>query len=206
MYQLYLVTDDLYKENIQDRIEQAIKGGVTLVQLRFKNVLGKEFLEIATKVKQVTDKYNVPLIINDRLDVAMAVDAAGVHLGQDDLPLKVAKQLWRADKIYGVSTKCVEHAVQAEQDGATYIGVGAMFPTTTKVITKNTSKDTLQAILDRVQIPVVAIGGINHSNVAQMQGFAIDGVAVVSCILGAGDVEQAASLLTGEISKVVKKQ
>lgn len=204
MYQLYLVTDDVYKDNIEQKLEQAIKGGVTLVQLRFKNILGGEFLAIAGKVKQVTDKYNVPLIINDRLDVAMAVDAAGVHLGQDDLPLTVARKLWRADKIYGVSTKTVEQALQAEQDGATYIGVGAMFTTTTKVITKNTSMDTLQAIIKNVNIPVVAIGGINSANVAQLQDFDIHGVAVVSCILGAADIQQAASSMAAQVALVLK--
>lgn len=206
MYKLYLVTDDLYQEGITQRIEQAIQGGVTLVQLRFKNLLGGEFLELASQVKQVTDKYNVPLIINDRLDVAMAVDAAGIHLGQSDLPLTVAKQLWRPDKIYGVSTKSVEQAIKAEQDGATYIGVGAIFPTNTKVITKNTSQATLREITAKVRIPVVAIGGINQGNVAQLQACGISGVAVVSCILAAADIQKAGQLMSDKISYLLKNQ
>lgn len=204
MYKLYLVTDDVYKSDLAQSIEKAVQGGVTMVQLRLKNVLGREFLAIAQEVKAVTDKYNVPLIINDRLDVAMAIDAAGVHLGQDDLPLDVVKRIWGPDKIYGVSTKTLEQAQKAEQDGATYIGVGAIFPTNTKVITKNTSKDTLQTIVSNVNIPVVAIGGINHSNVNELNGFGIDGVAVVSCILAAQDVLEASKSMSQQLSFIIK--
>lgn len=204
MYKLYLVTDDVYKTGLAQAIDKAIQGGVSMVQLRLKNVLGREFLAIAQEVKVVTDKYNVPLIINDRLDVAMAIDAAGVHLGQDDLPLDVVKGIWSQDKIYGVSTKTLEQAQKAEQDGATYIGVGAMFPTNTKVITKNTSKDTLQTILNNVHIPVVAIGGINHNNVHELNGFDLDGVAVVSCILAAQDVLEASKSMQQKLEFIAK--
>lgn len=204
MYKLYLVTDDVYKTGLAQAIDKAIQGGVSMVQLRLKNVLGREFLEIAQEVKAVTDRYNVPLIINDRLDVAMLVDAAGVHLGQDDLPLDVVKRIWSQDKIYGVSTKTLEQAQKAEQDGATYIGVGAMFPTNTKVITKSTSKDTLQTILNNVHIPVVAIGGINHNNVHELNGFDLDGVAVVSCILAAQDVLEASKSMQQKLEFIAK--
>lgn len=203
MYSLYLVTDDAYEDNLAQQVEQAILGGVTLVQMRIKHADTLKLYEYALALKQVTERYRVPLIIDDRLDIAMAVDAAGVHLGQSDLPIAIARKLWCRDKIYGATTKTVEQALQAERDGATYLGVGAIFPTTTKVITKSTSQATLRAITQAVNIPVVAIGGIKHENINELSGQKIAGVAVVSGILAKNDPQQAARILREDLDRLL---
>lgn len=196
-YKLYLVTDrDLLKgKDICDAVEEAINGGVTLVQLREKDLSSLEFYKVAVKVKKVTDKYNVPLIINDRVDIALAVDAAGVHVGQSDLPAGIVRKLIGKDKIVGVSAATLEESMKAQEDGADYIGVGAMFPTTTKNDARAVSIDTLRKIKESLSIPVVAIGGINERNVTLLDSARIDGMAVISCILGKDDIKLAAERL-----------
>ena len=193
-YTLYLVTDRdvLRGRDLIKCIEDSILGGVTLVQLREKNVTSREFYEIAIKVKEVTSKYNVPLIINDRLDIALAIDADGLHIGQKDLPASVARKILGKDKILGVSAATLQEALKAEKDGADYLGVGAVFSTSTKKDTRDVSYETLSSITSSVNIPVVAIGGINEKNVTKLKESNIDGIAVISCILGKEDVKGAA--------------
>ena len=192
-YSLYLCTDRnlLNGKNFEETIELAIKGGVTIVQLREKNCSSREFLEIATSIKKITSKYKIPLIINDRIDIALAVNADGVHVGQDDLPCKTAREILGEEKIIGVSVSTVETAIKAEIDGANYIGVGAIFKTSTKTDAEIVSLATLKKIRDSVKIPVVAIGGINKNNLPQIKNF-IDGVAVVSAIISDKNSELAA--------------
>ena len=196
-YRLYLVTDRelLRGRDLCHSIEQAIKGGVTLVQLREKSVSTKEFLEIALQVKDVTSRYGIPLIINDRADIALAVDADGLHVGQDDLPLIKARELVGPDKIIGVSVSTVAEAVLAQQQSADYLGVGAIFPTLTKTDAHKVSLDELQLIKEAVTIPVVAIGGINQTNAKQVMDTGIDGLSVVSAILAHAEIEEAARVL-----------
>lgn len=193
-YTLYLVTDrDVLKgKNLIDSIEKSIKGGVTIVQLREKNVGSLEFYKLALKVKEVTDRYCVPLIINDRIDIALAVDAAGVHIGQSDIPAEVARKIIGDKKILGVSTATLEEAVLAEKQGADYLGIGAVFQTDTKKDARNVSIHLLREIKNAINIPVVAIGGINEKNIHQLKDTGIDGVAIVSAILGK-DHEECAS-------------
>ena len=197
-YKLYLVTDrDILKgRDISAAVEEAIKGGVTVVQLREKSISSLEFYNIAVEVKKVTDKYNVPLIINDRLDIALSVDAAGIHVGQGDMPAPITRNLVGQNKVLGVSVATVEEAKKAEADGADYIGVGAMFPTSTKDDARAVSIEVLKEIKDSVNIPVVAIGGINSKNLSLLKPSKIDGIAVVSEILGKEDVRGAAEILS----------
>lgn len=198
---LYLVTDSTYhtEETLLDTVEKACRGGVTLVQLREKSSGGREYLEKARKVKKITDKYKVPLIIDDRVDVALACDAAGVHVGASDLPVAEARRLMGPDKIVGATAKTVEAAEKAYRDGADYLGVGAIYPTTTKVVTILTEVSTLQAICQAVPIPEVAIGGLNAGNMDILKGTDIDGIAVVSAIMKAEDPEKAAASLKEKI-------
>jgi thiamine-phosphate pyrophosphorylase len=193
-YSLYLVTDRevLKGRDLCTSIEEAIQGGVTLVQLREKDLSSLEFYKIAIEVKSITDKYNVPLIINDRLDIAMALDAAGVHVGQSDIPCEIARGILGEDKIIGVSAATLGEALAAEKAGADYIGVGAMYSTQTKTNTRAVTIDTLSKIKKYAGIPVVAIGGINENNFEPLREAGIDGLAVVSAILGKEDIKEAA--------------
>lgn len=193
-YTLYLCTDRelMTTDTIEEAVELAIMGGATIVQLREKECSGREFLEIARGVKQVTDAYEIPLIINDRLDIALAVDADGVHLGQNDIPAATARELLGRRKILGVSAYNAELALQAQKDGADYIGVGDIFGTSTKADTHHVTREELLKIREKVKIPIVAIGGINHSNVQQLKGTGINGVAVISAVIGARDITEAA--------------
>ena len=195
-YSLYLVTDkeilkgrDLYKA-----VEEAILGGVTLVQLREKNISTLEFYNIAIKLKKTTDKYNIPLIINDRLDIALAVDAAGVHIGQSDIPGEIARKLLGKDKILGISASTLNEAIKAQMDGADYIGVGAIFQTSTKNDADSVSINDLKVIKEKVSIPIVAIGGINKENIKLLKDTNINGVAVVSAILGKENIKEEAKM------------
>ena len=200
-YKLYLVTDrDVLKgRDLGKAVEDSILGGATIVQLREKNVTSREFYAIAQKIKAITDKYNVPLIINDRLDIALAVGAFGVHIGQSDMPCIIARQVLGKDKIIGVSVHTLEEALEAEKDGADYLGCGAVFSTSTKKDATNVSYDQLKEIKSRVKIPVVAIGGINEKNLAQLKETNIDGVAIVSAILGKENIKEATENLKGKI-------
>lgn len=171
-----------------ERIALACANGVTSVQLREKNLSTRAYYELAIKVKKITDQYQLPLIIDDRIDICLAVDASGAHIGDDELPVNVARKLLGPDKILGVSAKTVARAVEAEEQGADYLGTGALFPTKTKVITKPTTKATLQEITKTVKIPVLAIGGIKEHNIDTLSGTGIVGVAVVSEIMQATDI------------------
>jgi len=196
-YSLYLVTDRklLGERDLAQSIELAIQGGVSLVQLREKSISTKEFLSLAMRVKEITSKYEIPLIINDRLDIALAVDAEGLHVGQDDLPMLKARELLGPDKIIGVSARTLEEALLAEKQGADYLGVGAVFRTSTKSDAKEVSLEQLEYIKKSVSIPVVAIGGINSGNVQQVKVTGIDGISVVSAILVQDNIFMAAKQL-----------
>lgn len=204
-YFLYLCTDrDLMSTpTLEEAVEQAIKGGATVIQLREKDCSSKEFYETACSIKKITEKYKVPLIINDRVDIALAVDAEGVHVGQSDLPASTVRKIIGEDKIVGVSAHNVEQAVKAYEDGADYIGVGAMYATDTKKDAKVITKEELKRIKEHVSIPVVAIGGINERTIPDFKGTGIDGIAVVSAILAKPDIKAAASSLT-ELLKETK--
>lgn len=203
-YSLYLCTDRelMSSDSIEEGVELAIKGGVTIVQLREKNCLGKEFLRIAHGVKEVTDAYEIPLIINDRIDIAMAVDADGVHLGQKDIPASVAREMLGKHKIIGVSAYNAELALRAQKDGADYIGVGDVFGTATKADTHRVSYDELVKIRKTVKIPIVAIGGVKPENMPRLAGTGVDGVAVVSTVLGAKNITEAAEEMIRQMEKL----
>ena len=192
-YSIYLVTDrDLMStETLEEAVEQAIIGGCTLVQLREKDCSSLDFYNTAVKVKEITDKYNVPLLINDRLDIALAVDAAGVHVGQSDLPATVVRKIIGEDKIIGVSTGTLEQALKAQQDGADYIGVGAMYATGTKKDANPTSMEELKKIRESVSLPIVVIGGISKERIKDFDGMGIDGLAIVSAIIAQKDIVKA---------------
>jgi len=193
-YSIYLVTDrDLMScTTVEESVELAIKGGVTLVQLREKNLLGKEFYATAVSVSKITSAYNVPLIINDRVDIAMSIGATGVHIGQNDIPAVVVRRLIGDNMVLGVSVSTVVEAVQAEQDGADYLGVGAMFSTDTKTNAKLVTMDCLKEIRRAVKLPLVVIGGINRQTIPLFAGTGINGVSVVSAIIAEKDITAAA--------------
>ena len=196
-YSVYLVTDRRNKtdEEFLNIIEEAIKGGTTIVQLREKTASTKEFYDLALKVKEITSKYGVPLLINDRIDIALAVDSEGVHIGQDDMPADIAREIIGEDKILGVSASTVEEAKKAEIDSADYIGSGAVFPTATKDDADSVSKEELKKIIDSIDIPVVAIGGITVENAHTLKGSGIAGFSVVSAIMSAEDPKEASEKL-----------
>lgn len=201
-YRLYLVTDreTLRGRDLCQSIEQAILGGVTLVQLREKSISSREFLELALAVKEITTRHGIPLIINDRLDIALAIDADGLHIGQDDLPMLTARKLFGPDKIIGVSASTLEESLLAEKQGADYLGVGAMVATPTKTDAKIVTFNELKQIKKSVNIPVVAIGGIHEWNAREMMSSGIDGISVVSAILAQDDIQGAAQQLKKIIS------
>jgi len=182
---LYFITDStgFSDEEFLFRIEEALKGGVTLLQLREKEKTTREYIELAEKVHKITRKYNVPLIIDDRVDVALAVDAEGVHVGREDMPVSMARKLMGKNKIVGATAKTVKQAKIACEDGADYLGVGAIYPTTTKVKTILTSTQTLREICESVTIAVNAIGGLNKNNIDILKGIPIAGICVVSAIM-----------------------
>lgn len=194
---LYFITDStLYsEEEFLFRVEKALKGGVTLVQLREKDRTTREYISLAEKVHRCTKAYNVPLIIDDRVDVALSVDAEGVHVGQSDMPVFLARKLMGEEKIVGATAKTVMQAAEAFEQGADYLGVGAIYPTTTKVKTVLTSTQTLCDICNAVDIPVNAIGGLNKDNIDVLKGIPIAGICVVSAIMKAFDPETAAKEL-----------
>ncbi len=196
-YTLYLVTDrDLMSTGtLEEAVEKAVCGGCTIVQLREKTASSLEFYESALKVKAVTDKYNVLLIINDRVDIALAIDAAGIHVGQSDLPARVVRKLIGGEKILGVSANSVEAALKAQQDGADYIGVGALYSTNTKTDAGVIARGQLLEVRKAVNIPVVGIGGINRQNAGELVTTGIDGIAVVSAIISQKDICGAAKEL-----------
>ena len=194
---LYFITDSTNygEDEFLLRVEQALMGGVTLLQLREKEKSTREYIELAEKVHELTKRYNVPLIIDDRVDVALAVDAEGVHVGASDMPVATARKLMGEDKIVGATAKTVPWAKEAYEQGADYLGVGAIYPTTTKVKTVLTSTDTLREICNAVPIPVNAIGGLNKDNIGVLSGIPIAGICVVSAIMKADNPKTAAEEL-----------
>lgn len=196
-YTLYLVTDRqlMSCDSLTEAVEQAILGGCTMIQLREKELSSLEFYNQAVAVKQVTDKYHIPLIINDRIDIAMAVQATGVHIGQHDLPAAAVRKVIGENMLLGVSASSIAEAIQAQQDGADYLGVGAMFPTGTKTDADSASMEELQKIRTAVSLPIVVIGGINKGNAGRFKPMGIDGLAVVSAIIAQSDIKAAAAEL-----------
>lgn len=188
---LYFITDstNYTEEEFLFRVEQALKGGATLLQLREKEKSTREYIELAEKVHEIAKRYNVPLIIDDRVDVALAIDAEGVHVGASDMPVATARKLMGDDKIVGATAKTVPWAKEAYEQGADYLGVGAIYPTTTKVVTVLTSTETLDAITKAVPIPVNAIGGLNKDNIDILKGISISGICAVSAIMKAENPE-----------------
>ena len=190
-FRLYLVTNR-YQDSLEsflEKVETACRSGVTIIQLREKNLTTNQYYQLAKQVKEITDAYQVPLIIDDRLDICLAVDAAGLHIGDDELPVSVARQVLGPEKILGVTAKTVKRALEAEEGGANYLGTGAIFPTTTKENAPITLISTLKTICQMVAIPVVAIGGLTSENIDQLAETGIAGVAVVRDLMQAEDIE-----------------
>lgn len=202
---LYLVTDSTYhtEESFLWTIEESIKGGVSIVQIREKKKNDDEYAILAKKVKNITDKYSVPLIVDDNVEVAKRVDSAGVHLGQSDMSVKEARKILGDKKIIGATAKTLEQAEKAYLEGADYLGTGAIFPTTTKVKTVITKISTLKDICDKVDIPVVAIGGLNEENTDVLKGVDIAGVCVVSAIMKSKNPKESAKRLIKSIENIV---
>ncbi|MDF2611502.1 MAG: thiamine phosphate synthase [Lachnospiraceae bacterium] len=194
---LYAVTDRAWlgDNGLETQVEAAIKGGCTFIQLREKYLKYNDFLESAKKIKVVTDRYQIPFVINDNVEIAASVDADGVHIGQEDEKLANARSVLGPNKIIGVSVHNLEEAMKAEEGGANYIGVGSVFSTTTKKDIKRLTPDTLKEISNTVNIPVVAIGGITKDNILQLSGSGVDGVAVISALFAKTDITEAARKL-----------
>mgnify|MGYP000960225902 FL=1 len=202
---LYLVTNRYQDslENFLEKVETACRSGVTIIQLREKNLTTNQYYQLAKQVKEITDTYQVPLIIDDRLDVCLAVDAAGLHIGDDELPVSVARKVLGPEKILGVTAKTVKRALEAETSGADYLGTGAIFPTTTKENAPITLISTLKTICQTVAIPVVAIGGLTSENIDQLIGTGIAGVAVVRDLMQAEDIEAKAQAFLTKLDDII---
>lgn len=192
MMTLYAVTDSAWvgKQTLVEQVKDALEGGITFLQLREKSLNQEEFLQEALEIKQLATAYKVPFVINDDIEIAKQMDADGVHVGQDDMSPREVRKILGADKIVGVSVHNIEEAVLAQEAGADYLGLGAIFPTTTKKDAKPINQDFIKEICDSVTIPVVGIGGINESNMNLLYGTHLDGVALVSAIFGAKDIKQ----------------
>ena len=202
---LYLVTNRYQDslENFLEKVETACRSGVTIIQLREKNLTTNQYYQLAKQVKEITDAYQVPLIIDDRLDVCLAVDAAGLHIGDDELPVSVARKVLGPEKILGVTAKTVNRALEAETSGADYLGTGAIFPTTTKENAPITLISTLKTICQTVAIPVVAIGGLTSENIDQLAATGIAGVAVVRDLMQAEDIEAKTQAFLTKLNDIV---
>ena len=194
-YSLYLVTDRMLMrtKTLGEAVEQAVIGGCTIVQLREKEILSLDFYVLASEMKKITDRYGIPLIINDRIDIAMAVGAAGIHIGQKDIPADIARKVIGKDMLLGVSAVSAAEAVNAAKAGADYLGVGAMFPTGTKPDAGFVSMEELERIRKAVDIPIVVIGGISKENAMLFQPMGIDGLAVVSAVIAQPDIKKSAA-------------
>ena len=203
---LYAVTDRMWLggRKLAEDVEQAILGGATFMQIREKELSDAEFLAEAKELKAITDRYSVPFVVNDNVDIALAIDADGVHVGQSDMEAGDVRAKLGADKIIGVSVQTVEQAKLAEAHGADYLGVGAVFATSTKADAAEVSFAQLKEICEAVSIPVVAIGGISYENVTQLAGSGIDGVAVVSAIFAAKDIKAATAKLKERVQSIVE--
>ena len=207
---VYLVTDrpstNLTFERLLQKVGQACKGGTGLVQLREKEVSAREYIEMVKKMMEVTHSYNVPLVVDDRVDVAFAANTDGVHVGVDDISVADARRMLGPDKIIGATAKTIERAKQAEREGADYLGTGAIFEPTVKVVTRRTSIEALGEIAESVKIPVVAISGINRGNLFKLSGVPIAGIAVIAAILDAEDSELETRLLKNDVNdKILRK-
>ena len=202
---LHAVTDRhwLNGRTLYSQVEEALKGGATFIQLREKELDEEHFLEEAKEIKELCRRYQVPFVINDNVEIALAVDADGVHVGQSDMEAGDVRAKLGLDKMIGVSAQTVEQAVMAEQNGADYLGVGAVFPTGSKADALEVSHDTLKAICKAVKIPVIAIGGISKENILELSGSGICGIAVISAIFAKDDIEEAARELRGLTEKMV---
>ena len=203
---VYAVTDRawLNGKTLEEQVEKAIQGGATLIQLREKQLHYDDFLEQAIKIKKITAQYHIPFIINDNVEIALAVDADGVHVGQKDMQANMVRKKLGENKIIGVSVQTLEQALSAEKNGADYLGVGAVFSTSTKQDASEVSFVTLQNICKAVSIPVVAIGGINIKNIAKLKNSGIDGVAVVSAIFAQKDITKATQELVSLSKEILK--
>lgn len=203
---LYAVTDRAWvgKQTLYEQVESALKGGATCIQLREKELDAEDFLQEAKEIKTLCKQYHVPFFINDNVEVAIQCHADGIHVGQDDMPVSQVRKLVGNDMMIGVSAHTVEEALEAEKNGADCLGVGAMFSTTTKTDADLVSQETLRAICRTVQIPVAAIGGINEDNMMQLAGCGIDGVALVSAIFSAQDIEKECQKLLRLSEKMVQ--
>lgn len=201
---IYFITDssNYDEEEFINRVEKALRGGVQLIQLREKEGCTRDMIRLAERVHEIASRYDVPLIIDDRVDIALAIAAEGVHVGQSDMPVATARRLMGDDKIVGASAKTREQAIEAFEQGADYLGVGAIFPTTTKVKTVLTSVETLKDICDAVPISVYAIGGLNTGNIEILSGTPVSGFCVVSAIMKADDPEQAAKDLRAKAEEL----
>ena len=202
---LYLVTNR-YQDSLEsflEKVETACRSGVTIIQLREKNLTTNQYYQLAKQVKEITDAYQVPLIIDDRLDICLAVDAAGLHIGDDELPVSVARKVLGPEKILGVTAKTVKRALEAETSGADYLGTGAIFPTTTKENAPITLISTLKTICQTVAIPVVAIGGLTSENIDQLAATGIAGVAVVRDLMQAEDIEAKTQAFLTKLDDIV---
>ena len=206
MLRLYAVTDRGWvgRQTLLQQVECALRGGATCVQLREKELNAEAFLAEAKEIKELCARYGVPFLINDNVELALAVDADGVHVGQEDMDAWDVRSLIGKDKILGVTAKTVQQALRAQQAGADYLGSGAVFGSTTKTNAKPMTRQLLQSICQSVSIPVVAIGGIHRGNIAALAGTDIRGVAEVSGIFGAADIEEECRLLKAEIERIVK--
>ncbi|MCQ5028304.1 thiamine phosphate synthase [Flavonifractor sp. DFI.6.63] len=204
---LYLVTDStgLSEAAFLEKVEQALQGGVTFLQLREKERSTREYIHLARKVHALARRYQVPLVVDDRVDVALAAETDGVHVGQSDMPVELARKLLGPDKIVGATAKTVPQALEALEQGADYLGVGAIYPTTTKVVTVITSTETLGEICKAVPIPVNAIGGLNRDNLGVLKGIPIAGICVVSAIMKSADPRAAAAGLRQAFDELRKE-
>lgn len=201
-YKIYLVTDRRFLKNtpLKKAVEESIKGGARIIQIREKEATTREFFNIANEIHDITKYYNVPLIINDRIDIAQAIKAEGVHLGQDDMPIEYARKILGEDIIIGISCGNVNEALEAQNKGANYLGLGAVFSTNTKKdIDIPIGLNGLKEITSKIHIPSVAIGGVNHSNAKSVMETGVSGLSVISCILGSNDIKKA----TEELKNIV---
>lgn len=204
---LYAVTDSMWLNGrtLPEVVGEALEGGATFMQIREKELPHEEFVKLAGEVKNVTDRYHVPYVVNDEVEIAKLINADGVHIGQSDEELTKAREILGPDKIIGVSAQTVEQALEAEKNGADYLGVGSVFSTSTKLDADDVSLETLRAICNAVSIPVVAIGGIHAENILDLKGTGVDGIAVVSAIFAAEDIKAATKKLLATARKLVKE-
>ena len=206
LLKVYAVTDRrwLNGRTLREAVEEALKGGVTFVQLREKNLKREELLKEAFEIKELCGRYKVPFVINDNPDIAAECGADGVHVGQKDMAAEAARKRLGPERIIGVSVRTVEQAVAAEKSGADYLGVGAVFSTGSKADAKHVSMDTVREICSAVSIPVIAIGGVNEGNVTLLKGTGICGVAIISALFAAGDITEAAEGLAEKVDEILK--